>query len=220
MNKKILSLFDWSGEWSRPYAKAGYAVITVDMQGNAPRIKNRKHYSMDVMNIDWQSDLLSLHDLQDVVGILAAVPCTDFALSGARWFKNKDADGRTQKSIELTEYVLDIIEEINPKFWAVENPASRIHKLVPRLGSPSFKFSPYEFGQIDGANYRKQTWLWGKFNKPQKCPIEPEAKTTYGMGLWYLKYGGKSDKTKRERSITPKGFAKAFFEANNPIGEP
>lgn len=210
----ILSLFDYSGEWPRPYGEAGWDVITVDLK-DAPDCKWRTHYPMDVLNIDWGTDVLSLDELKGIDGILAAIPCTDFALAGARWFKDKDIDGRTDKSIELANYAIDIIDALQPKFWAVENPASRIHKLIPDLGEPRYKFSPFEFGQISGENYRKTTWLWGKFNAPKKCPIEPEAKTRYGMGTWYMKHGGKSDRTKQARSMTPKGFARAFYEANH-----
>jgi len=41
---------------------------------------------------------------------------------------------------------------------------------------------------------------------------------TYALNLFgseiHTKYGGKSERTKILRSITPLGFAKAFFEAN------
>ena len=41
-------------------------------------------------HIEGQWDLLICHP-----------PCTDLAVSGARWFKEKQADGRQQRSIEL-----------------------------------------------------------------------------------------------------------------------
>jgi hypothetical protein len=157
--------------------------------------------------------------ISSVYGILAAVPCTDFAISGARHFATKDADGTTAKSIALVYKTIEIIHHFNPAFWVIENPMSRIHKCVPELGSVKFKFNPCDFAAYNFANgytdldedrYNKQTWLWGKFNEPVKKYLEPLEKD---CPQW-RKYGGKSLKTKNARSATPHGFAKAFFEAN------
>jgi hypothetical protein len=81
---------------------------------------------------------------------------------------------------------------------------SRIHKLCPRLGTITYKFNPYDHGDP----YQKMTWLWGDFNIPKKHPVA----NTQGLTIW--KVGGKSDRTKEIRSVTPKGFAKDFFNAN------
>jgi hypothetical protein len=35
-----------------------------------------------------------------------------------------------------------------------------------------------------------------------------------GQGSWLMKLGGKSEKTKELRSMTPMGFAYAFYEVN------
>jgi hypothetical protein len=141
-----------------------------------------------------------------VDGVLAAVPCTDFAVSGARWFADKDASGQTAKSVEIVWQTLRIIDICMPDFWVIENPISRIHKLVPELGNPVMYFQPNEFGEL----YTKKTALYGEFNTNMKrdlvLPLE-------GSKM-HSKYGGKSEKTKAARSETPMGFAYAFFEAN------
>jgi len=111
------------------------------------------------------------------------------------------------------------------KFWALENP---YHGFLPQfLGKPAFTFDPWEFGDP----YQKRTALWGYFNEPIKNPVQmtaeqkAKAKTnstlhTLGVKFDYLKskdihpeHFGKFDRQTR-RSITPAGFAKAFYEAN------
>jgi hypothetical protein len=66
--------------------------------------------------------------------------------------------------------------------------------------------------------YTKRTGLWGDFNHDLvKKPIEPVRVCKQGSPIQM--YGGKSDKTKEERSNTPRGFAEAFYQANkNFIG--
>lgn len=194
----LLSLFDHSGNWSQPYADAGHTVIRVDLKEG-----------FDVMNIDedWLDDL----PRDGGTGLLAAPPCTDFAVSGAWTWKAKDADGRTAASKELVIKAGWIVGLWKPDFWAFENPVGRLNTLFPelRVHGPWY-WQPWWYG--DG--YTKKTGLWGYFNKKL-----PENRVTpvkvCDQGSWVQKLGGKSERTKELRSATPKGFAKAFYEANH-----
>ena len=189
----VISLFDYSGEWSKPYRVAGYRVLQVDTK-----------FGFDILN--WNYKAIRK---EDVIGVLAAPPCTDFALSGAQYWKRKDADGSTAKSVELVRKTIEIINHFQPVFHAIENPVGRFKHLFPELGKPYY-FHPYEFGDP----WQKKTCLWGRFNEPTKTPVEPIRFTA--QGGWTQMLGGTSEKTKELRSITPEGFANAFFAANNP----
>ena len=187
MNKIILSFFDYSGNWPKYYREAGYEVYSLD-------IKN----GFDILELDVYNDIIPLGKIH---GILAAPPCTDFAGSGAQYWKQKDLDGRTDASLKLIDKVLEIIEVCQPCWWALENPVGRLQKLRPQLGKPWY-FNPCDFGDP----YTKKTGLWGNFNKDlAKTPVKPDPNN------WIMKLGGKSERTKELRSMTPLGFAKAFF---------
>lgn len=194
---RLLSLFDLTGNWSEPYRKNGWDVWKIDIQSG-----------FDLHHWNYKALSNSFFD-----GILIAEPCTDFALSGAKHFKRKDGDGSTYESMSLTYKSLAIVQYFNPGFWALEQPMTRIHKLVPELGTVVFKFDPYEFAQYDptpeNSQYQKQTWLFGSFNIPVKKPLENKDGQKYFKNL-----GGKSIETKNERSKTPLGFAYAFYESN------
>lgn len=198
-DKIILSLFDHSGVWSDPYKRAGYTVLKHDIKDGWD-ILERFPYP---------------YRLEKAYGILAAPPCTDFTNSGARWWVDKDKPGTatceccettTEHSMLLVYATLHLVDLLKPEFWALENPIGRINKLVPELGKPKLIFNPTEFGEL----YTKKTAIYGDFNSNLKTdlmlPLE-------GSKMW-SNYGGKSERTKELRSITPKGFAKAFFEAN------
>lgn len=190
----IISLFDYSGKWSEPYRKAGFRVIQIE-----------KKLGIDIFTWEYQAIRKDL-----VVGVLAAPPCTDFTVSGAWKWAEKDASGETAFSVSLVERTLDIIEFFDPEFWALENPVGRIAKLVPRLSD----IKPYYWNPCDfGDPYTKKTGLWGKFNLPEKNPVEPIRSS--GQGSWLQLLGGKSERTKELRSITPSGFAEAFYQANS-----
>lgn len=181
----ILSLCDYSGVWSKPYRDAGYEVIQIDLK-----------FGDDVR-------LLKPKDLPPILGVLAAPPCTVFAVSGARWWKSKSTS-ELLEGLSLVDACLRIIMTVRPRFWALENPVGRLKEFI---GDYVMTFQPCDFGDP----YTKLTCLWGNFNTNlPRNPVEPKE----GSKMWSL-YGGKSTRTKELRSITPPGFAKAFFEANN-----
>lgn len=186
-NKKIiLDLCGGTGSWSKPYRDAGYEVHNITL----PRYDIRDFY---------------LKDTDEIYGILAAPPCTHFSVSGAQYWKAKDADGRTFNDVSILTACLRIIATARPIFWAIENPVGRMRKL---LGEPQLIFDPCDYGDP----YTKKTLLWGVFNKPVKNPVTPIRANK--QGSWIQGLGGKSDRTKELRSMTPQGFAQAFFQAN------
>jgi hypothetical protein len=201
MNKIILDLCGGTGSWSRPYKEAGYDVRLVTLPDN---------------------DVRTYEPPENVYGILAAPPCTEFSIA-----KNhkivRDLDG----GMEIVNACLAIIDKCNPVFWAIENPIGVLSKF---LGKHNYTFQPYEFGDA----WTKRTMLWGKFNPPVKKykkysdvePIEglyvrPGRKTAsiafnhVGHKKYIRVFDGFEAKTDAVfRAITPPAFAKAFFEAN------
>lgn len=201
----VLSLFDLTGEWSKPWEDAGYQVYRFDIQDD-PDVGDVNNFSTEFFG-DWFGDF----EGQDIYAILAACPCTDFAVSGARHFAAKDKDGRTVASVRLVHQTLAAIEYFKPAVWAVENPVGRIEKLG---GLPPWRlsFDPNHLGDP----YTKKTLIWGRFNADLPiAPVEP----TEGSKM-HQKYGGKSLATKNARSVTPEGFSYGFFMANNAHDHP
>lgn len=204
-DKVVLSLFDYTGAWSKPWEEAGYQVYRFDIQ-NDPEVGDVHNFSTEFFS-DWFNDF----EGQDIHAILAACPCTDFAVSGARHFAAKDEDGRTVASVKLVHQTLATIEHFRPAVWAIENPVGRIGSLG---GLPPWRlsFDPNDLGE----DYTKKTLLWGRFNADM--PIAP-AEPTEGSKM-HSQYGGKSIATKNARSATPEGFAYSFFMANNAVDHP
>lgn len=145
----ILSLYDRSGVWSEPYAKAGCKVIRVD-----------KEFGMDARILEYAN-----YNDSGIYGILAAPPCTHLASSGARWWKQK-GEKALLDSLALVDCVLRYVVLYKPIFWCIENPIGR---LVKYLGPPRMTFNPCAFGDP----WTKKTCLWGKFRKPRVRLVEP-----------------------------------------------
>lgn len=183
----ILSLCDYSGTWSQPYADAGYDVRCIDIKTTGDvRLYPALAYP--------------------VRGILCAPPCTAFASSGAQYWSEKDRDGRTLEGLSIVDACLRIVVVHRPQWWALENPIGRLRDW---LGEPRGAFDPADYGDA----YTKRTLLWGDFKMPLKShPVTPERVSA--QGSWVQRLGGSSERTKELRSTTPRGFARAFMEAN------
>jgi len=178
-DKVILDLCGGTGAWSKPYKDAGYDAQIVTLPND---------------------DIRLFEVTERVYGILAAPPCTEFAVSGARWWSSK-SNLDLLHGLSVLDACLRIIFISKPVFWCLENPVGRINKYI---GPPLMYFNPCDYGDP----YTKKTGLWGKFNKPViKNPVEP----TEGSKMHLYP---PSKNRAALRAITPPGFAKAFFEAN------
>jgi len=207
MRKIILDLQGGTGAWSKKYKEAGYRIINVtlpDYDILKTEIRPQEKY-----NIVFKGVKVEPIKTSDVYGILASPVCTMFSLARTRAKTQRDF----RLGMELVIACLNIIWECRYKnklaFWCLENPRGYLRQF---LGKPVFTFDPCDFGDP----YTKKTDLWGYFNIPKKKPIEPIFYISGGKRfppIWG-RTGGKSKNRQMLRSITPPGFAKAFFEAN------
>jgi site-specific DNA-cytosine methylase len=104
---KILVACEYSGRVRDAFRDRGHDAVSCDL---LPTDAPGPHYQGDVSDI--------LDDGWDMM--IAFPPCTHLAVSGARWFKEKQADGRQQAALDFVRLLLDApIDKI-----AIENPVS------------------------------------------------------------------------------------------------
>lgn len=193
-NKIILDLCGGTGSWSFPYKEAGYNVKVVD-----PR---QSKIFGDVR--------LRSYKRAKIHGILAAPPCTHFCSSGAVFWLEKGKEPLLE-GLSIVDACLRIILLTQPVWWALENPVGRLKSYI---GEPKLYFNPCDYGDP----YTKKTCLWGDFSDLVKSKVEPalDLNQRHNAPQRILGYANSGSKISRSdaRSITPPGFARAFFEAN------
>jgi hypothetical protein len=94
---------------------------------------------------------------KNVRGIIANPVCTEFSIIGYRKERKPDI----AKGMFLVNECLRIIQEANPTWWVLENPA--LGTLQRFLGKPKATYKPWQYGSPWG----KYTALWGDFNMPK-----------------------------------------------------
>lgn len=190
--KIILDLCGGSGSWSDPYRRAGYDVRLVTLPEHDVRF-----YARGVGR-----DLSDRSFSEPIHGVLAAPPCTEFAVSGARWWASKPPE-KLAEALEVLHACRRIIDASRPAWWALENPPGRCLRTI--LGPPLLAFDPCDYG--DG--YTKRTLVWGRFKVPAFTAKRGDAP----LGSKMHKMPPSADRAAL-RSVTPPGFAEAFFRAN------
>lgn len=182
---KILVACEFSGVVRRAFRALGHDAYSCDLLP-AEDGETVWHFQDDVLSrLTWTHwDMMIGHP-----------PCTDLAVSGARHFAAKIADGRQQRSLDFVRRLMDApIERI-----AIENPISIISS---RIRKPDQIIQPWQYGHGE----TKATCLWLK-NLPNLVPTDivdgREARVHRmppGPNRW------------KERSRTFEGIAQAMAE--------
>lgn len=180
--KIILSLCGGTGSWERPYKEAGYDTRNITLP---------------------EYDVLTYEPPENVYGILAAPPCTEFSLAKNGSHRKRNlSDG-----MNVVEACFKIIWKCrlqnNFQFWALENPIGYLRQFI---GKPPYTDThiPYltVFERPNDPYFVKQ-YKSGKKNQfAWSAPKAP---------AWHD--GPPLDRAAL-RAITPPGFAQAFYKAN------
>ncbi len=204
--KHAVFYFDKSCVMAKPWAKAGYICWCIDIQHNeGVEIEGniRKVYH------DLSSPWFPPCDRSDIQFFFAFPPCTDVAVSGARWFKEKGLRALS-KAISFFATCQEFSKWLPRGVpYGIENPVSTISSYCRK---PDHTFHPSDYtGFCLEDNYTKKTCIWsgGEFKMPKSFMKE-------GIGDPDDRIHKCAPGPSRAniRSKTPYGFAKAVFETN------
>ena len=190
---KVLVACEYSGTVRDAFIALGHDAMSCDL---LPTDVPGPHYQGDVTDLldEWW-DLMIAHP-----------PCTDLAVSGARHFAAKIADGRQEAALNFVRVLLKPRKNI--KRVVVENPVSVISSKIRK---PNQIIQPHQFGHPEF----KATCLWEE-GVPLLKPTEVLEVPDKGSPEWkawnkvHLMPPG-PDRWKK-RSTTYKGIAQAMAE--------
>lgn len=177
---RILVACEFSGRVRNAFTERGHYALSCDL---LPSDLPGEHFQGDVREV--------LMDGWDM--LIAHPPCTHLAVSGARWFRDKQQEQK--EALDFVRMLLDApIERI-----ALENPVSVISTKIRK---PDQIIQPWMFGHGE----TKKTCLWLK-NLP---PLKP-TNIVDGREAKVHKMPPSKDRWKK-RSLTYTGIAEAMAE--------
>ena len=125
---KVLELFAGSRSIGKEAEKLGFEVFSSDLNEF-----EKIDYAVDILEFD----INKLPFKPDM--IWASPPCTYFSVAsiGKHW--NKDHTPKSENALlglKIIKKTVEIINELNPKFWFIENPRGKLRKLEVVKGLP------------------------------------------------------------------------------------
>lgn len=179
---RVLVACEESGEVREAFRANGHDAVSCDL---LPSARPGPHYQCDIFDVldeGWEL-------------MIAFPPCTDLAVSGAKHFAAKIADGRQGRAIEFVRRLLGA----NVPRIALENP---VGVISTKLRKPDQYIQPWQFGHGE----TKKTGLWLK-NLPHLTPTRVVAGRE--QRIWRMP---PSATRARDRSRTYPGIAAAMAE--------
>jgi hypothetical protein len=150
---RLLELFSGTGSVGRAFQRAGWEVVSVDV---CPTFQPTHCVNI----LDWECPYAPGHFNM----VWASVPCEQYSI--ARTTARKPRDFETADA--CAERALEIIAELQPEFFAIENPSTSLLRTRPFMqGIPYVECSYCAYGRP----FRKNTKLFTNLPiQPKVCP--------------------------------------------------
>lgn len=162
---KILELFSGTESFSKVARARGHQTFTID---------NNKNFNPDLCVDILKFDILMLPEefiKPDI--IWASPPCQTFSVASIYryWDDGKPKNEKALHGIEIVKKTLQIIKQLKPKYFIIENPRGMLRKqdFMQNLKRDSVSYCQY------GLRIMKPTDLWNNLNHKFKPMCKPGA---------------------------------------------
>jgi len=180
--KKMLDLCAGFGGQSEAFLRGGWEILRID---NNPLLSEVEE--MVIMDLFDQAfdDVWAAKEKIEYVH--AGPTCLQFstAYSAPRGVaqRNGDTDYYPHDGVKLVKKCMSIIEQVNPRYWSIENVRGAIKYLKPFLGEPRLIVGPYVYWgnfplftisieDLPSKATLDKRWSPLRMNHRAQCPIE------------------------------------------------
>lgn len=164
---KILELFAGTRSIGKAFEKRGHEVYSVD-------------WNKDFENINLYADIskLTADEIIDKFGkpdvIWASPDCTSYSIAAISHHRKREEDGNLAPVSEYAKFcdetnkhLLDLIKELNPKYWFIENPRGGLRKMRFMQELPRYTVTYCQYGD----KRMKPTDIWSNHSNPKFKPM-------------------------------------------------
>ena len=199
---KVLELFAGSRSFSKVAESYGFETYTTDFKAFDKIDQVCDIFDFDIKKIPFVPDI-----------VWASPPCTAFSVAsiGHHWTGGKQAyipkTEQAELSIKIINKTMELIKEINPKYYIVENPRGLLRKLNLIKHSPKTAW----YCQY-GDDRAKPTDLWVNFDWMPKFCKNGNPDCHHQPAPRGSKTGTQGLKNAYERSKVPEKLCKELIE--------
>lgn len=200
---KVLELFAGTRSIGKAFEKQGHEVFSVE-------------WNKDFENIDLYADIgqLTAGEIVERFGhpdvIWASPDCTTYSIAAISHHRTKnDATGNLDAVSDyakfcdkVNQHVLDLIRELKPTYWFIENPRGGMRKMDFMRDLPRYTITYCQYGDTR----MKPTDIWTNHPNPQFKPPCHNGDECHSSAPRGAKTGTQGLKGSIERSKIPNLF--------------
>ncbi len=161
---RVLELFAGTRSIGKAFEKHGHEVYSIE-------------WNKDFENIDWYEDIgkITAQDIIDRFGhpdvIWASPDCTSYSLAAISHHRVKNKETGNLDPItdyakfcdKVNAHVIDLIHELNPKYFFIENPRGGLCNMTFMQGIPKYLVTYCQYGDTR----MKPTHIFTNYPNPQ-----------------------------------------------------
>lgn len=206
---KVLELFAGTRSIGKAFEDAGHEVYSVEWDKNFE-------------NIDLYADILTVtaQDIRDKFGypdvIWASPDCTTFSIAAISHHRKKNIETGNLDPVsdyakfcdKVDRHVLDLIADLKPKYWFIENPRGGMRKMTWMQGLPRYTVTYCQYGD----KRMKPTDIWTNHPDPKFKPPCHNGDKCHEPAPRGSRTGTQGLKGSKERSVIPNKLCRHIVE--------
>ena len=200
LNIKVLELFAGTRSIGKAFEARGHEVYSVE-------------WDKDFENIDLYDDIMNvtaeqiIRDFGHPDVIWASPDCTTFSIAAISHHRRKNLETGNLDPVsdyakfcdKVDQHVLDLIRELNPTYYFIENPRGGMRKMTWMQGIPRYTVTYCKYGDTR----MKPTDIWTNHPNPKFKPPCKNGDSCHTPAPRGSKTGTQGLKGSVERSIIP-----------------
>ena len=205
---KVLELFAGTRSIGKSFEKKGHQVFSIE-------------WDKDFENINWYEDInnVSAKDIIRKFGypdvIWASPDCSTYSIASISHHRKRNENGNLEPVSEYAKFcdktnkhVLDLIQELKPKYYFIENPRGGMRKMDFMKGLYRYTVTYCQYGD----NRMKPTDIWTNYPNPNFKPMCKNGDKCHEPAPRGSKTGTQGLKGSKERAVIPEELCDYIVE--------
>ena len=197
----LLELFAGTRSISKAFEKRGHKTFSIEWNRN---FNNIDLYE-DINNVSVEDIIKLCNGVPDV--IWASPDCTTYSIAGISHHRRKNNNTGNLDPIsdyakfcdKTNKHVLDLIKQLKPKYYFIENPRGGLRKMNFMKELPRYTVTYCQYGD----KRMKPTDIWTNHSNPNFKPICHNGDKCHESAPRGSKTGTQGLKGAKERSVIP-----------------
>ncbi len=202
-------LFSGTGSFSRVALDLGHSIRTYDLADHADELVPNTHTQSNILDRG-----VSYPHAPDI--LWSSPPCTTFSIASCSTHWNVDGTPKSEAALvgmQILERTLELIAELRPKYWFLENPRGMMRKRIdPLLEKYGLRCTRHTVTYCQyGDDRMKPTDIWTNMEW-QPRPMCKNGMPCHTAAPRGAKTGTQGLKGARARSIIPPEIFREIFQ--------